>query len=353
MRIASLILMTALLASPYAAGIAPDADVINRLPIEEKFGLANRSYMATGRASVLSLLDALDKLYEVPICIDWPYGDIPALFEVPPDIDFVRDQPLGRVLADISEISQGYVRYERISGILAVVPAIPAPSEDRPLDRVISLDLNDVSTWEAFLAVAEAANSAEPDGRRLVIQPGPATLGRQPPVGLVQEPTVTIRASNITAREAICEIIAKSPLELSYFAYHSDIPKREGQVLRLANVQISFYMNGRQGYMVESMGGAEIGYWDDIRAYMAGHDIEKPAPFWKTSSVPQSEVPEEVQRDAITQREEPEVPEPAQPMPATPQQAESENRTSYRYVILAGALILLIAAALLIRRRYR
>lgn len=87
------------------------------------------------------------------------------------------------------------------------------------LDAVISLELDSVSVWEAFVALGEAMAAKNPSEYPLyAVQPQCVANLVTPPDVFTQPGRVTLSLSGVTARRAACAIMKASPIKM-FFKY--------------------------------------------------------------------------------------------------------------------------------------
>ncbi len=84
------------------------------------------------------------------------------------------------------------------------------------LDVVVSLEVSDASVWEACCALGRAINQNSKSDYRLTFFPAGPDEFRNPYPAIVDDQVVTVSVSGVTAREALCAILAQSPVPLSY-----------------------------------------------------------------------------------------------------------------------------------------
>lgn len=158
-------------------------------------------------------------------------------------------QTLREALDLLCASSNGRYIWKRVNGILTITPSgLTEPGEtiDSALDVVVSLDLDGVSTWEAILAMArEVNNSSETD--RVIRPYVPAEPHINHPLEFKTDKSLSIHVRDVTAREALCEIIATSPFDIR-FQYSNSF---EGGVSfpnprPKSTLDLRFYEDGRK-----------------------------------------------------------------------------------------------------------
>lgn len=320
---------------------APDADL--RYPIEENFRSASDRLLASGRSSVVSMIPALQKLYGVPISLEWPWEENDAFFFERQDVEFARGMRLRDALTEVGRMTQGYLRYERVSGVLVLVPGIPQSEEENPMVRRVSLGLDGVSTWEALVAIANAANTGYE--HRIAVYPGSLVLYRKPPLQFTHDKSVSLHLSNVTVREAVCEVIAKSPLKMDYRASRYDRPPSHGPALAFTDLVIAFYEDGRRIPNNWSMSPDEMNYWDAMAKYLSGSKQDEPPPApWSTA--PEPVEPAEGEGEPGVAAQVPEEVQSEEPLLATePDRVEDEPRTPWFPFVAGAGIIALLAIA--------
>jgi hypothetical protein len=183
------------------------------------------------------LIDAIRVSYGAYVNFEYPCqpgGDS----EYIPDL-FPAAQPgdtLEKVFNDIEDQSDGLFEAVRIAGLLCIVPADRLMHEHRSnLDRVISVRIGEVSAFDALKSIVEAVNQYHVPDYPLRFNPGGIYAGYAPPPAFLTEPIEPIHANNITARQAVSRVIARSELTCSWVY---------GHMRDAAYLTIRFYENG-------------------------------------------------------------------------------------------------------------
>jgi len=128
-----------------------------------------------------------------------------------------RNQTLEFTLNDLAAKSGGLLEWKVIGDVVCVLPKKTKPDEVLDcFDAVVSLDLERVSAWEAFMALEEAVNKNNPTKYPFSIKPASLWSVKRPASAFLDERTITLRVSGVTAREAACAIIQAAPLPISY-----------------------------------------------------------------------------------------------------------------------------------------
>ncbi|HIJ72837.1 MAG TPA: hypothetical protein HPP83_01940, partial [Candidatus Hydrogenedentes bacterium] len=98
--------------------------------------------------------------HKVPICYE---NLLPADKNSVVEMEFrIREnQTLGFSLEQLVEKSQGQLQYQRIRDVLCIYPTNPGKLPNI-MDRPVSLELEEVSAWEAFKALGKAMNANKP-----------------------------------------------------------------------------------------------------------------------------------------------------------------------------------------------
>lgn len=121
-------------------------------------------------------------------------------------------------VADFEAISRGRYVFREIAGLPVFTPNPQSAAYRNLLDVQVSLDLKDLSIWDALCELARAINRSEhvrATRNSLVIMPlGPALL-KLPPEELMS-PRATWSQINSPAREALCNILGQANCSVSY-----------------------------------------------------------------------------------------------------------------------------------------
>jgi len=132
-----------------------------------------------------------------------------------PDLDLRidKDSTLHDALKRLVSESDGLLAQTEIGKVIVLAPPATRGTTS-VLDTIIDLSLNDVSTWEALLEVVRRVNE-KLEGRDLLsLDPDFVGHGISPPLEFM-ESTVHLELNRITAREALCSLMAHSPVPLS------------------------------------------------------------------------------------------------------------------------------------------
>jgi len=208
--------------------------------------------------------DAVERRFGVHVCFEsphpwtydaWPEGEL--TFRV------AEDETLRDFLDQLGEVTAGQMNWGFLRGMLYIGPTRIPESGRKYLSIKISLDLDGVSTWEAYKQWATAVNAGRKDG------PGVWLVVTKPimraPGAFTDAKTITLHLEGVTAREALCAITAASPLPISIsYSHHDDSPDlasisyiwREGEERReISKEEWQRWLDERRETMVQPGGG--------------------------------------------------------------------------------------------------
>jgi hypothetical protein len=193
----------------------------NPLPPEESTMQRVAPYSAKQQGKTENYFEIVRKIgevFRVPISFEWSYIHDDRSEMDTPEISFAiqKGETLVSTLDRFCAATEGRLRWERLSGIICLRPTGDGGMTESLLDIPVSLQLQGVSTWEAFLELARAVNAKLPNERFL--RPSvPFSDGILPPPELRDVRTVTVDVTNVTAREAACAIMAASPFKMAFW----------------------------------------------------------------------------------------------------------------------------------------
>jgi hypothetical protein len=163
----------------------------------------------------------------------WKEFDVPLNREPHPEYARALDGEGTLRLVDVFPVRQGEtlasvldrltakptrLRWEVLHGQICILPEKETPDEILSgLDVRVSVDLENVSLWEAFKEVVKQVNESGKLKYRLIVQPYEYGVVRKPVPELTGVRDVTIRLNNVTARTAVCRIMSEASLISSYW----------------------------------------------------------------------------------------------------------------------------------------
>jgi hypothetical protein len=108
--------------------------------------------------------------------------------------------------------------WEIIRGQVCVHPKVPEDgSPINNLDARVSINVKDVSTWEACCMLAQAVNEQSITPFPFVIVPAGVDMYRNPLPEIMDERVVTVSLTNVSAREALCAIFEGARIPMKYW----------------------------------------------------------------------------------------------------------------------------------------
>lgn len=198
-----------------AMAVAPEEAVLQRTadyPMQEK------------EEACLFIVRDISEIFRVSISFEWSYVNEDRSEADYPKIKFriKRGETLAAVLDNFCAATEGRLRWGTIRGIICIWPADTALEMENLLDVRVSLKVDQLSTWHAWLELLRAVNKMVPADRYIV----PGVQGFQdqyiPPWILRDDRSISFDLVDVTAREAACAIMAASPVhaEFRYWTYY-------------------------------------------------------------------------------------------------------------------------------------
>lgn len=184
----------------------------------------------------------IGRTFKVPINFEWAYVEADGASVSLPKAEF-RIEPgetLSQVLDRFCLVTDGQLQWGRIRGTICVWPSGKTGQIDSLLDTIISLKLNGVSTWDALLELSKTVSLSSGPERALVPEAHPMQDEYMPPAQLRDIKGITLELENVTAREALCAILAASPLRLEFTYWDSLRPDRPFRPM-VSNISIWAY----------------------------------------------------------------------------------------------------------------
>lgn len=200
-------------------GVSPGAEALSATTNADT--LANAVDRATVRVPsepFLSIQEYLSLSFRIPVSYEWPYIDDTRAALPPPRIDpWIREEEdLRSALDTLRVATDGALTWAQIRGNVCVLAPDGAQGTENTLDTVLSLHVEDVSTWEALRRLGEEINGREHSNRHTKLSPSFLAHSRAAPPGFRDGNEVTLELEEVTAREALCAIIRESQFEIAY-----------------------------------------------------------------------------------------------------------------------------------------
>ncbi len=195
------------------------------------------------------------------VVLDWAVVDGDGRTNIHPPLDKAM-----RVVK-ITEFEQAQQTMERLAGdygrleLLHGTPCFaPANETDSNLSVPVSVDMKNVSTWEALKTVIRLVNCTRRFGDRTILYV--YTLGALDiPQAFDQERTITLQLNNVPAREAICRVLAQAPISVGFESrsvYPRDI---EGTSSKYWEILIQFYRGNQPIVAMEFQSNERSKLW--------------------------------------------------------------------------------------------
>jgi len=176
---------------------------------------------AGNKAEPISLPSAhqlITAMYPVPISYEGPISYSHTPFKI--FYTITRNEPLSSALDRLIADSRGLLTWTKLRGTIVIKPKVQA-DEHHAMAAKVSISVESASTWEAFKALEKAINRAKDRQKFLHIFPASFLYGGYPRPEFTNDKTLTLKIVNVTAREAVCAVMADSPLSLSYIYMES------------------------------------------------------------------------------------------------------------------------------------
>lgn len=156
----------------------------------------------------------------------------------------------------IQDIAGKYGRLELLHGTPCF---IPANITDSNMSVPVTLDLENVSTWEALKTVVRLVNCHRRFGDKTVLQV--RTLGTMDiPEEFAQVDCITLKVVDVAARDAICMILAQAPLSVGLQSRNSYRPEMGPGKYWFAD--IVFYRGNQPIVGTEFWSKERSSFWD-------------------------------------------------------------------------------------------
>ncbi len=205
-----------------------------------------KKWWSSGLAmTVGTAMYALTDAYGVPVSYEHSYvaEDRSTLEGVSVDYALIEGETLREALDKLCANSGGRFVWKRIRGILCVIPSAQNEKVESALDTTVTIHVDNVSTWDAILALGMAVNEREAADRMLRFYPqGNEYLNH--PVAFRNDKTLSIHLDGVSARDALCAIMAASPFQMRYSYQNYFNPVRYPSSVPNASISLWFFENG-------------------------------------------------------------------------------------------------------------
>ena len=206
------------------------------------------------------------------VVVDWTAMDEEgrSTIYVPRDKPFhvVKLSDFEKTRGTVADLAGEYGRLELLHGTPCF---IPSNVTDSNLSVPVTLDLENVSTWEALKTVIRQINCHRRFGDDTVVQV--RTLGPpNVPEEFDQVNCITIRVNNVPARDAICMILAQAPLSVGFESRNVYRPDFGEKARKHWKIDIQFYKGNQPIVSTESFSTERARIWSP-----EVEEAEKPA----------------------------------------------------------------------------
>lgn len=259
----------AFLISGYATAVPLDESILGKSATTDA---VKRAESAKGSSSVsdiaLGVRRRLQRAFEVPICIEWPYVNADRTTPDQPQLDFSieANSPFRSNLDRFSESTDGKLVWEFANGALIIRAPSEAKDTENNLDTIVSLDLSGVSTWHALMALVKVINADPIAGRPIGVSPVFNASGKAGPDRFRNDFSVVLNLENVTAREALCAIIAASPFEMTYSYWLYYRPEMFPDFKPVSHLSIELFLEGKPHPLREGISREQMMlYYEDSK----------------------------------------------------------------------------------------
>lgn len=246
-------------------GATSPLELMNALP-DPSYIKANRldRNATRGEASILYIHSHIQRAYGVPASFEWPYVLETRSSEPAPSIEFeFKDsEPLSAVLDRLVLKSKGRLKWETLRDSIVIRPESSGGAMENNLDVTVSVSLKGVSTWDAVKEVVRVVNRQNKHQRLLDVTPDFLLNGYCAPPGFVEKNDITLKLTNVSAREALCAIIQASCLDFSYTYSNYYRPVRQPNSTPVSHLTLWFFADGKRFRSPELMPRSEIVRWN-------------------------------------------------------------------------------------------
>ncbi len=211
--------------------------------------------------NIVSAITAITRAYNtVPICYEYyPYTRRGRNDCLKTSVPFTisKGDPLDRSLDKLVALSNGLLKYRIIHNQIVILPVKQTDDEIvSNLDVRVSVDFEDVSVWVALKRTVGKANRQQVTDYPTYLYPPGYNHVLQPPSGFTNAHEISLTVEHVTAREAVCAVLAASSLNLAY-RYS---PGSTSDSLRL-------YSPGHHRFSAELMTRTQIEWWKQEVGY--------------------------------------------------------------------------------------
>lgn len=216
-----------------SSGVSPGTEALSARTDPEAVKIA---VQRASSASFFSLQIYLRRSFDVPVSYEWPYVDENGVALPWPDIDpwLDGDEDLRSALEMLPTATKGKLSWSEIRGNICILPPVDANGTENTLDTVVSLQIQNGSTWDALKQLALEINRGVSLNRRTRFFPRFLVHSREGPPEFREGNKVSLDLKDVTAREALCAIIHESPFEMAYSYsthYRPDISPKAKKLL--------------------------------------------------------------------------------------------------------------------------
>lgn len=228
------------------------SEIQNRRALSQGYSRGFVGYESTGRIPRVTVPRMFRDTYGLPVSSE----GVPDRSAETTLISFgiQRNETLKHALDKFVQATGGVCEWKWIEDTIFIGPRKDGnPSNITSLDAVVSLELESVSVWDAFVALGIAMRRNNPSDYPFeAVQPHCVGVLKAPPREFTEPGHITLSLSNVPARQAACAILKASPVGM-YFKYVTGIERDY--------ISLLFFENGKH-IPLEMMTESEFAFWD-------------------------------------------------------------------------------------------
>jgi len=216
---------------------------------EDHVAVADEVELRLARTRSISASTAIDQLsgfYDIPISFENSLvnDDGSDFVDASFDFEFDPSETLANALDRMCERGGGRFQWTRLRDLICVLPSKSAQKTESTLDTVISGEFVNVSTWEALMLLAGEVNRSVVNERILRIQAYSVDQYLTLPIDFLEERIYSYEFKAVTAREALCAILADSKFDVRFSYWNNFRPSVYPNLKPASVVSLHVYENG-------------------------------------------------------------------------------------------------------------
>jgi len=180
----------------------------------------------------------------IPLSVEWPFIEDDGDTEITPTVIKQMVLPKEGWEEVWEEIRIAHRKKTQIRFFHGIPFCVPITEERSNLNVLVSLDMDEATTWEAIKQVVRSVNSRPEFGLLSVLHS--AFSGGVWPEEYRCDRCITLDLDDVPAREALCAIAAQAPLQLRFLYSNNHKPSYRPDFDPRSHLQIQFYRNGER-----------------------------------------------------------------------------------------------------------